>query len=231
MMKQSNLLAIVSCALGLAALSPGALAEQLLEQQCASCHALQAEDYASSTVQERAERKAPPLYYAGNKFRPEWLVQWLQKPERIRPAGYFPAAHTVPGPDGDVVDSDSLPEHISLSAADAELASAALMKLTPYTDKLDAVDYEVGNISWRMGNLNFGKFNGCDACHRDAPDYGGLSGPELYSAWDRLQPKFIASFITDPVAWDPHTLMPANDLNPAAVQKLSDYLKVNGEDE
>jgi hypothetical protein len=129
------------------------------------------------------------------------------------------------------VDAATLPEHPAVSAEDAGAIAGALMKLTPYTGKLDAVAYEPGSISWRMGNLNFGKFNGCDACHRDAPDFGGVSGPELYTVWDRLQPKFIASFITDPVAWDPHTLMPGNDLNPAVVQKLTDYLKVNGEDE
>jgi hypothetical protein len=82
-----------------------------------------------------------------------------------------------------------------------------------------------------MGNLNFGKFNGCDACHRDAPNYGGVSGPELYTAWQRLQPKYIASYITNPVAWDPHTLMPHKELKPTVVKKLVDYLKVNGEEE
>lgn len=230
-MKYKNLLAILVCVVGFPALAVAASGEQLLTEQCADCHAMQAENYAIKSIDERAERKAPPLYYAGNKFRSEWLVQWLQNPTRIRPAGYFPPAHAVSGPDGDMVDAATLPEHVAVSAEDASAIAEALMKLTPYTDKLDAVEYKPGKISWKMGNLNFGKFNGCDACHRDAPDFGGLSGPELYTVWDRLQPKFIASFITDPVAWDPHTLMPAKDLNAAVVKKLTDYLKVNGEDE
>ena len=80
-----------------------------------------------------------------------------------------------------------------------------------------------------MGQMNFGKFKGCDACHQDAPGEGGLSGPELYTAWQRLQPAFIASYMGNPVAWDPHTLMPKGDLNAASVKKIADYLKVIGE--
>lgn len=230
-MTYQHVLAAFICAAALPSLAVAADGEQLLQEQCAGCHALESHDYALDNIDERTQRKAPPLYYAGNKFRKQWLVQWLQSPERIRPAGYFPAAHTVAGADGDEVDTTTLPQHPSVSADAASAMATALMQRTPYSDKIDAVEYEPGDISWRMGNLNFGKFNGCDACHRDAPDFGGVSGPELYTVWDRLQPKYIASFITDPVAWDPHTLMPAKDLKPAVVKKLTDYLKVNGEEE
>lgn len=199
--------------------------------QCADCHAFEQVNYEQQTITERIERKAPPLFYAGNKFRRDWLVTWLQDPQRIRPAGYSPILHVVSGSNGDVVDEKTLPQHLKLNQQEAEAVADFLMTLTPYTSRLQESDYQPGDISWRMGNLNFGKFNGCDACHRDAPDYGGLSGPELYTAWQRLQPQFIASFIADPVAWDPHTLMPKNELNPAAVKKLADYLKVNGEEE
>lgn len=197
---------------------------------CGGCHALQDPEYQQQNAVERKDRKAPPLYYAGNKFNREWLVTWLQEPKRIRPAGYYPPAHVEQGEDGDAVAASSLAAHPALSAADAEQAADYLLSLKPFTAKLEAVTYEPGSISWKMGNLTFGKFNGCDACHRDAPDYGGLSGPELYTVWQRLQPAFIASYIADPVAWDPHTLMPGNNLNPGVVKKLADYLKVNGED-
>ncbi len=202
-----------------------------LAEQCSNCHVLESPHIEILPVSERANRIAPPLFYAGNKFQRDWLVSWLQKPERIRPAGYFPPAHVIPGPKGDVVDSASLPEHPKLSKDDAIKATDYLMSLAPYSSKIDEVEYEPGTISWKMGNLNFGKFNGCDACHRDAPDYGGLSGPELYTVWQRLQPEFIFSFISNPVSWDPHTLMPHKALNPAVVKKLADYLKVNGEEE
>lgn len=230
-MKRNGFLSLMICMMGLSFQVYADQGKDIALAQCAGCHALEKVHYEQSAVSERIERKAPPLFYAGNKFRRDWLVNWLQDPQRIRPAGYSPVAHVVSSPGGDVVDEKSLPQHLKLDRRQAESIADFLMTLTPYTARLQQSDYQPGDISWRMGNLNFGKFNGCDACHRDAPDYGGLSGPELYTAWQRLQPRFIASFIADPVAWDPHTLMPKKDLNPAVVKKLADYLKVNGEEE
>lgn len=203
----------------------------MVEDRCGGCHALQEPDYDALGIAERIDRKAPPLFYAGNKFRRDWLVSWLQEPQRIRPAGYFPPANTVPGEEQDQIKEENLQPHLKLSAQEAEAAADYLMTLKPYDERINAVSYEPGSISMRMGQLNFGKFNGCDACHRDVPDWGGLSGPELYTAWNRLQPKFIASFIADPVAWDPHTLMPKKDLNDGVIGRLTNYLKAIGEEE
>ncbi|MDZ7784768.1 MAG: hypothetical protein U5K56_18090 [Halioglobus sp.] len=46
-----------------------------------------------------------------------------------------------------------------------------------------------------------------------------------------MQPAFIASWIADPVAWDPHTLMPGGDLNECAVAKLVNYLESRSAEE
>ncbi len=202
-----------------------------VEENCAGCHALEQNAYESQGIEARPERKGPPLFYAGNKFREEWLVTWLQTPERIRPAGDYPPAHidTVDGEDR--IDATSLPDHPALEEDRAGEVASYLMTLRARDDLIEAVDYEPGNIAWRLGQMNFAKFNNCIACHKDEPDYGGLSGPELYTAWDRLQPAFIASYITDPVAWDPHALMPGGDLNDGAVSKLANYLKAVGEED
>lgn len=209
--------------LSMAALADG---KALVTGECASCHVV---EQPSEAADQRG--LAPPLYFAGNKFRQEWLVQWLQAPERIRPAGYNPQKHTISTPGGDAVDEASLNAHRSLSESEAVQAAEYLMSLAPFDDRLAAVDYSPGNISWRMGQLNFGKFNGCDSCHRDAPDYGGVSAPELYTAWDRLQPAYVASFIKDPTLWEPDTLMPDTDLNDGVVSKLANYLKVAAEED
>lgn len=199
-----------------------------VQQQCSTCHALK-HDYATPAIQERAERKAPPLDYSGNKFQRAWLVSWLQNPTRIRLAGVFPPAHVKKGPDGDAVDAASLPKHPAVPAAQAEAMADYLMTLKPFDDLIKAETYQPGTIAERMGKMNFGKFKGCDACHQDAPNSGGVSGPELYTAWKRLQPAFISSYIGNPVAWDPHTMMPKGDANADAVHKLANYLKVIGE--
>ena len=226
----------LTAALLLAAVAPLAAAaagdgEALARDNCAGCHALERPDYQALGHGERATRKGPPLYYAGNKFRAEWLEAWLQKPERLRPAGVFPPAAVTSGPDGDVVDPTALVEHPALDANEARLVSEYLMTLRPHDDLIAAVTYQPGTIAQRMGELNFTKFNGCDACHQDAPGYGGFSGPELYTAWQRLQPAFIAAVIADPAAWDPNTLMPNAGLNEAAVGRLANYLKLIGEEQ
>lgn len=200
-----------------------------VQQKCAACHALTAPDEAAMGIAERAQRKAPPLHYAGNKFRREWLAAWLQKPVRIRPAGVFPPAHVQNTPKGDVVDAVTLPAHPALALADAEASADYLMTLRAHDKLIQAEAYEPGNIAVRMGQMNFGKFKGCDGCHEDAPGRGGVSGPELYTAWQRLQPKFISAYIGNPLAWDHHSMMPSADLNADAVQKLADYLKAIGE--
>jgi len=200
-----------------------------VQQQCGTCHALK-RDYATPSIQERAERKAPPLDYAGNKFQRAWLISWLQNPTRIRPAGVFPPAHVKSGPNGDdAVDATSLARHPTAPAAQVEAIADYLMTLKPFDNLIEAETYQPGTIAERMGKMNFGKFKGCDGCHQDAPNSGGVSGPELYTAWKRLQPAFISSYIANPVAWDPHTMMPKGDANAGAVHKLANYLKVIGE--
>jgi cytochrome c2 len=200
----------------------------LVQEKCAGCHSLEAPDAAAGPA-ERAQRKAPPLHYAGNKFRRDWLAAWLQKPVRIRPAGVFPPAHAQSTPKGDVVDPAALPAHPALPAAEAQAAADHLMTLKPLEKLIQSERYEPGGIALRMGQMNFGKFKGCDGCHQDAPERGGVSGPELYTAWQRLQPRFISAYIGNPVAWDPHSMMPGAEMNADNVHKLANYLKAIGE--
>jgi cytochrome c2 len=103
------------------------------------------------------------------------------------------------------------------------------MSLRPFDALVAAQAYEPGTIALRLGQMNFSKFKGCDSCHRDSPDVGGISGPELYTAWERLQPAFISAYISDPTAWDPHTMMPRGSLAPEEVYKLANYLKAVAE--
>ncbi len=199
------------------------------EGQCAACHALTATEQGEAATLVRAERQAPPLHYAGDKYRAEWLEAWLQAPARIRPAGYFPPAHAQHHADGDRVDPASLPEHPALASGEARAVTGFLMTLRAADGLVDPEAYEPGSVALRMGMLDFRKFKGCNACHQDAPDEGGVSGPEVYTAWQRLQPAFIFSYVKNPTAWDPGSMMPVPDMNDAAVAKLVNYLKVIGE--
>src|SRR5690606_2524548 len=129
----------LTAALLLAAVAPLAAAaagdgEALARDNCASCHALARPDYQALGHGERATRQAPPPYYAGNKFRAEWLEAWLQKLERLSPARVLPPATVTSGPDADVIDAAALVEHPALDAAEARLVSEYLMSLRPHDE-------------------------------------------------------------------------------------------------
>jgi mono/diheme cytochrome c family protein len=52
----------------------------VFEQKCAACHAMQ--PGAKLTVKERLKVKGTPLWFAGSKFRRDWLAAWLTRPRR-----------------------------------------------------------------------------------------------------------------------------------------------------
>ncbi|MDH5527993.1 MAG: c-type cytochrome [Nitrospirota bacterium] len=204
----------------------------LLAEQCAGCHNLTGP--APDTVQAVRARKGPDLFYAGDKYRAEWLTEWLQKPTRIRPGGAFYGDHIVPSQatdKWDQIDTASLPDHPALSAPDARAVSAALMANTPYAERIATVTVEPVSLPIFMGDMLFDKFKGCIACHQSGKDYGGFSGPELYTAADRLNPRFIYSYMQNPQAWDPKIWMPNMNLAAADLNKLVRYLQMIAEEE
>jgi len=199
----------------------------ILQQQCASCHNLTGP--APSTLEQLWARKAPDLFYAGNKYREPWLVAWLQAPTRIRPAGEFYGDHIRRASKGDEIDTASLSAHAQLSSSDAAAVAAELMRLRPLDRLSGAEKIEPGSVTRTMGEMAFDKFLGCMACHEIEPGYGGSSGPELYTAGRRLQPEFIASYIRSPQAWDPKIWMPNKHVSDPNIVKLVRYLVVLSE--
>ena len=210
--------------LTLLAFSGSALAEGMLQKDCTSCHNISGP--VAQTLKEAFAKKGPDLSYAGNKYRQEWIVSWLQKPERIRPAGMYYGDHVKPGAKSDEIDTATLKDHVALSKADATNVAHELMELKPHDDLIAKEKIEPGSIIKQMGEMNFDKFWGCMACHLIEPEYGGLSGPEMYTAGKRLQPEFIASFIRNPQAWEPKTWMPNKGVSEGGIQKMVQYLEL-----
>lgn len=199
-----------------------ASAEVMLQKDCASCHNIKGP--VVQTLKEAFAKKGPDLSYAGNKYRQEWLESWLQKPQRIRPAGMYYGDHIKRGEKSDEIDPSTLADHVALSKADASAVAVELMKLKMHDDLIAKEKIEPGSIIKQLGEMNFDKFWGCMACHLIEPEYGGLSGPELYTAAQRLQPEFIASFIRNPQAWEPKTWMPNKQVSEGSIQKFVQYL-------
>jgi len=195
----------------------------ILNAQCADCHELKGP--AAQTVQELWQRKGPDLFYAGSKYNAQWLENWLVKPKRIRPAGYNYALHIIAGKKRDMVNKKSLSPHPSLTPEKAKAVTTSLMLRKAPSSLVAKGEFKGGSISLSFGEMVFDKFNGCMACHQIEPNYGGLSGPEMYTAAKRLQADYMVSFIRSPQAWNPKTAMPNKHTKPRNIQKMVQYLQ------
>jgi mono/diheme cytochrome c family protein len=207
----------------LAVLAPAAACAQAapeLQAQCASCHALTRPD--NPTLDRLWTRKGPDLWYAGNKFNRDWLVKWLQKPTPIRPGGVLWFKHARPGDPRDTLDTAAVPAHPAVDAATAARLADALMALK--APGLTDAPVETDGANMMMARLAFAKLRGCSSCHQDAPGQGGLSGPELYDAAQRLRPEYIYAYTKDPQKFDRFIWMPRLPLSEPDLKNLTAYL-------
>ena len=213
---------LMAAVLGLAG-STTALAQDPLAS-CSSCHALSRP--AVPDLDRLLTRKAPDLYYAGVKFKRDWLVRWLQNPTVLRPGGVMYSQNVKAGAPGtpDTLDTTRIPAHPKLTAAQAGAAADALMSLNGTPELVQKGAFKQEPVNSMMAALLFNKLRGCASCHSAKEGSGGASGPELITAGDRLQPDYVVEYIRDPQKFDPHVWMPRLELNDSDVQKLAGYL-------
>jgi len=234
-MKRILLLSFLVATVSPALASAGENGAEILKARCAYCHDLKGP--APQTIRQLWKRDAPDLFYAGNKFRREWLVAWLQKPVRIRPSGvnYLRAINSTPtnltktkkGRKYDVLWGKFLKplQHETLTRAEAEATADALMKLKSHDDLVAGMMVDTSKrVTLDKGELLIDKVYGCQSCHQIEPGYGGYTGPELYTAGRRLQSAFILSYIKRPKNWDPKIWMPNGNVKPDDLQKVVNYL-------
>ncbi len=197
------------------------------KKACASCHDLTGKPGPET---EGLWRKGPALYYAGNKYNQSWLKEWLQSPKQVRPSGMFYLDHVESGKKRDMIRKTSFPEHVRLTATEAGHVASLLSSKRTKTALIRAEKLDPMITAGSAGELLFDKGNGCMACHRIAPDFGGLSGPELHTAGKRLKADYMLSFTRDPNAWNHKTYMPKRDLSEEELQKLVNYvISLSGE--
>lgn len=207
-----SLLILISLYLSAADISEAADGKAVIEQnKCAACHEMNGSQ--AKTFDDILNRKGPNLSYAGSKFKEKFLIDFLQKPYHIRPAGTFFINYTTAGEDIDRIHEPPVCAS-KLSGEDAQAAARYLMTLKD--PNMQTGVYKPG-IEFPKSNAKmvFFKSAACTACHQvdtGGSIKGGISAPVLYNAGARLNGDWVFSYIKDPQHWEPKTFMPKRDL-------------------
>jgi mono/diheme cytochrome c family protein len=164
-------------------------------QQCNACHYTEG-PAKEKTIDDQLAKKGPELWYSGSKFQQEWLQGWLQDPQPIRPMKFNSLTEPNPG------------DHPALAADEAAAVTEFLMSLT-------SGEVETGVIKPKKnpkGRLIFTKKMPCSGCHQYPGKknklMGGMSGPTLVGAKDRLNPDWIYAYLLKPTVFKPVKMMP-----------------------
>ncbi|MFQ5784223.1 MAG: cytochrome C [Alphaproteobacteria bacterium] len=206
------LLGLLVCvhAAGAAAIDGAAL----VGKSCVSCHNLSGPS--PNTFDALLKRRAPDLFYAGSKFNRTWLVGWLQKPTLIRPAGVIYLKNIVTKDKKDNIRKESVaPCPTKLSQPEAEAVADYLMTLKDPNLKAGVVDPKKKLRKHKALRL-FRKKLPCIGCHAitfGKRTMGGVTGPDLRDAGNRLNPDWVYAQIENPQYWDPMTWMPRIEMS------------------
>ena len=165
------------------------------EKKCDSCHGF-------NLSSDR--NLAPNLRYAGEKFQSEWLEKYLNAPEPIRLMGYS----TAPG----FLKGKAPKSHPAVSSEEAKVLSEFLMTLRSVKENNPVDSQPLSKGQKARVKIKFERDYGCTACHQAInlahKPRGGLSGPSLVDAGNRLDPGWIYRWLTNPKAYKIKTRMP-----------------------
>jgi len=181
-------------------------------KKCGQCH--QSEGPArEKTIKDQLAKKGPELWYAGSKFKKEFLERWLSDPRPIRPLEYNSLTKKNPA------------NHPKLAVAEAVDMAAYLMTLK----SVDVLDGAVVPRDNPKGRAIFIKKQSCYGCHEvtvRGNKAGGLSGPALTGASKRLNPDWIYAYMTKPKIFKPVKDMPdyTGYISDAEMKDLSAYV-------
>ncbi len=167
----------------------------LNELGCVGCHKMR--DIAS------LERAGPQLDSIGSKVSRKWLDKWLANPKDYLPKGSMPDFSLNPG-------------------AVTALASYLMTFRNETIDNLPAPegDYDVGATIYRESQ--------CIVCHVTKLDHadnpvGGQIGPNLLKIGNKVNQRWLVSFLKNPHSFLPNTKMPAFHFSDRETLDLSQY--------
>ncbi len=189
-------------------------ASLIQEKECSECHRVSKDD---------TEKNGPDLFYAGNKFQASWLKQYLQNPITIRSAGSTGDPDFLKG-----IQANSQ-KHPVYSKKDSEQIAKELMALT-LLDLPDEVDRLEPLTKGKKAKIKyqFERTFSCISCHQSlnlvGKVRGGISGPSLINAGNRLQASWIASWLKSPKIYSKKSRMPVYKMEDEARLQLTQFL-------
>ncbi|NGZ96681.1 MAG: hypothetical protein CV089_11260 [Nitrospira sp. WS110] len=176
------------CASGIATAEDSG--EKIVKSLCVQCHRIEGKPAPRKT------KKAPDLIWAGNKYRQDWLLSWLQKPEfKHYPVGY-----------------DFRPErkkpHLALSADQAK--AVAQFIATRKDQRIQEGVMKPGTPEQLARGVKLYREHGCQNCHftpANTPKgyVGGTSSTSLLKLSERLNPDWVYRFNQNPDDFEPES--------------------------
>ena len=209
---------LIGCLVLLLVLTKQALAESSLPEKlgCNKCHRF------SATASTPAEN-GPDLYYAGDKFQHDWILQFLQKPVVIRKTAITGDQKLL------IIDEKTNAPHPSLNPEAAK-------EMTDYLSGLKQPGLATGVVSVEplskgtraKVKILFERNYSCIACHEGinlaGKPRGGISGPSLASAGRRLNADWLFNYLKTPENFIKESRMPRYQLDDETLDKLIRYL-------
>jgi len=188
--------------------------EQIDSLKCTRCHRFD---------KTQDPKNGPDLFFAGNKFQKDWLIGFLQAPEVIRKAGPSADPGFLKG------QPEYQPPHPSVKKEDALSLADFLMSLK--LDNLEpvAVNPEpLSKVEKVKTKILFERDHSCIACHESVNlvgnPRGGISGPSLLTAGNRLQASWVYLWLKQPETFQPKSRMPRAHLDEKALINLTRYV-------
>lgn len=182
------------------------------DKKCAACHRL-------SKLGEA--KLGPDLFYVGDKFQSAWLTQYLQNPETIR----NPRTLFNPG----FLKGEFESSHPVLSKNEAIQITRELMEKTlpETTEKLtDPKPLSKGQIA--KTKYEFERRFSCISCHQSlnlaGKPRGGISGPSLINAGNRLQAGWVASWLKNPKLFSEKSRMPVYKMDDETRLRFTQFI-------
>ncbi len=176
--------------------SPAVRGERMIEQNnCRGCH----------NIGKKGGTVGPDLSFEGQRVNPGWLVEFLQKPTKIRPLGMEPTRMPSFGFDSSEADI--------LAAYFADADKVSYPHYQPANSEMVEADT---NEAWKF----FWQTFSCQTCHSWNGE-GGIVGPDQSDLGNRLRSEWVGKWLRNPQAFMPGIQMPNFELYPDEAEKLT----------